>query len=127
MARPASGLVAVFDTNILIDYLAGREEAREVFERHVRRGISVVTWMEVQVGTRSEAEADVVELFLREFTVIEVSRRIARMAVALRRRTRIRLPDAIIWATAQVEDAPLLTRNTKDFPEGTPGVLIPYR
>lgn len=127
MARSRSGLDGVFDTNILIDYLAGRDEAREVFDRHTRRGISIVSWMELQVGARSEVEADVVELFLREFTVVDVTRRIARMAVALRRRTRIRLPDAIVWASAQVEDAPLLTRNTKDFPEGTPGVLIPYR
>jgi predicted nucleic acid-binding protein len=127
MARSRSGLDGVFDTNILIDYLVGRDEAREVFDRHTRRGISIVSWMELQVGARSEVEADVVELFLREFTVVDVTRRIARMAVALRRRTRIRLPDAIIWASAQVEDAPLLTRNTKDFPEGTPGVLVPYR
>lgn len=119
-------LEAVFDTNILMDYLTGRPEARAEFARYHRRGLSIVTWMDLQAGARTADEADVVDLFLREFVVIDVTRRIARMAIALRRRTRIALPDSIIWATAQVEDAPLVTRNTRDFPDGTPGVRIPY-
>ncbi len=126
MPGPRASVDAVFDTNILIDYLVGRDEALRTFERYSRRAVSVVTWMELQVGTRNADEADVVELFLREFTLIDINRRIARMAVALRRRTRLRLPDAIIWATAQIEGAPLLTRNTRDFPAGTPGVVVPY-
>ncbi|MBK9241277.1 MAG: PIN domain-containing protein [Acidobacteria bacterium] len=104
---------AVFDTNILIDYLVGREEAQQEFDRYTRRGISIVTWMELQIGSRSEAEADVIDLFLREFRVIEITRQVARRAIEIRRRTRVRLPEAIIWATAQLESAPLVTRNTK--------------
>jgi len=126
MSVPRASVDAVFDTNILIDYLVGRDEALQAFERYPRRAVSVVTWIELQVGTRNADEADVVELFLREFALIDINRRIARTAVALRRRTRIRLPDALIWATAQIAGAPLLTRNTRDFPEGTPGVVVPY-
>ncbi len=117
---------AVFDTNILIDYLVGREEAQQEFDRYTRRGISIVTWMELQIGSRSEAEADVIDLFLREFRVIEITRQVARRAIEIRRRTRVRLPEAIIWATAQLESALLVTRNTKDFPAGDPAVRIPY-
>ena len=124
MARPH--LEAIFDTNILIDYLVGREEAQQEFDRYTRRGISIVTWMELQIGARSEAEADVIDLFLREFRVIEITRQLARRAVEIRRATRVRLPDAIIWATAQLESAPLVTRNTKHFPVGDPAVRIPY-
>jgi predicted nucleic acid-binding protein len=123
-ARPH--ISAVFDTNILIDYLVGREEARREFERYTRRAVSIVTWMELQIGSRSADEADVIDLFLREFRVIEITRQVARRAVEIRRRTRVRLPDAIIWATAQAESAVLVTRNTKDFPAGDPGVRIPY-
>lgn len=121
-----SHLDAIFDTNILIDYLVGITEARREFDRHSRRGISIVTWMELQVGSRTEAESDVIDLFLREFKVLEVTRPVARRAVDLRRRTRVRLPDAIIWATAQLESVPLVTRNTKDFPPTEPGIRIPY-
>lgn len=117
---------AVFDTNILIDYLVGRDDARREFERYPRRAISVVTWMELQLGSDSEEEADVIDLFLREFRTIEISRSIARRAAEIRRRTRVRLPDAIIWATAEIESAVLLTRNAKDFPTNDSMVRIPY-
>jgi len=40
---------------------------------------------------------------------------------------RVRLPDAIIWATAQVHGLLLVTRNVRDFPQGEPGVSVPYR
>ena len=77
-------------------------------------------------AVRSDAEADVIDLFLREFRVIEVTRQLARQAIDIRRRARVRLPDAIIWATAQLESAPLITRNTKDFPAGAEGIRVPY-
>jgi len=121
-----SHVEAVFDTNILIDYLAGRDEARQEFDRYRSRGISIVTWMELQIGSRTEAEADVIDLFLREFCVLEITRLVARRAVAIRRSDRVRLPDAIIWATAQTESALLVTRNTKDFPADHSSVRIPY-
>jgi len=117
---------AVFDTNILIDFLTGRGEAQEEFDRYTRRGISIVTWMELQIGSRTEDEADVIDLFLRKFRIIEITGQVARRAAEIRRRSRVGLPDAIIWATAQVESAQLVTRNTKDFPTNDPLVRIPY-
>lgn len=124
MPRPLTE--AVFDTNILIDYLAGRQEAQREFERYTRRAVSVVTWMELQIGADNEEEADVIDLFLREFRVVDITRQVARRAVDIRRRTRVRLPDAIIWATAETESALLVTRNTKDFPADDPSVRVPY-
>ena len=58
---------------------------------------------------------------------VEVTRQIARDVVEIRRARRIRLPDAVIWATAHAESALLVTRNTKDFPGDDPGVRVPYR
>jgi hypothetical protein len=39
----------------------------------------------------------------------------------------MKLPDAIIWASAQANAMLLVTRNTKDFPATDPGVRVPYR
>ena len=117
---------ALFDTNILIDYLKGVDAARDEFERHTQRLISVVTWMEVLAGPRNAAEEDVIEMFVRDFRVVELTRLVAREAVVIRRVHKIRLPDAIIWASARAESALLVTRNTKDFPRNEPGVRIPY-
>lgn len=117
---------ALFDTNILIDYLSGREEAKAEIERYRERLISTVTWMELLAGARTEEEEDVIELFLRDFSTVDITRRIARVAVETRRTRRLRLPDAVIWATADAESALLVTRNTKDFPATEPGVRVPY-
>lgn len=117
---------ALFDTNILIDYLSGVEAARVEIERHGDRLVSVVSWMEILVGARNDEETDVVELFLRDFNQVDVTRPVARRAIDIRRMHRIRLPDAIIWASAQLESALLVTRNTRDFPADAPDVRIPY-
>ena len=37
------------------------------------------------------------------------------------------VPDAIILATARVENLILVTRNTKDFAADEPGIRVPYR
>ena len=116
---------ALFDTNILIDYLNAIPEAREELERFENRAISIITWMEVMVG----ANADLVEptrLFLEGFNVIALNDEIAHRAVALRRAHRIKLPDAVIWGTAQTARRLLVTRNVRDFPPNDPGVREPY-
>ena len=117
---------ALFDTNILIDYLNGVEPARMEIERARERFISIVTWMEVRAGARDAEEEDVIDMFLRDFGIVDVTRRIARDAVQIRRTHRIRLPDAIVWASARSESAVLVTRNTKDFAKGQSGVRVPY-
>jgi predicted nucleic acid-binding protein len=123
---PAPAMKALFDTNILIDYLNGVEASSDELGRYRERLISIVTWMELLAGGRNDAETDVIEMFLRDFRVIEITRGIARQAVDVRRTRRIRLPDALIWASAQSESALLVTRNTKDFPRDDPGVRVPY-
>lgn len=117
---------ALFDTNILIDYLNGVDAARLELEKHRHRLISAVTWMEVLAGAHDDAEEDVVEMFLRDFRLVEVTRAVARRAVHVRRTHGIRLPDAIILASAQAESALLVTRNTKDFRPDNPDVRVPY-
>jgi predicted nucleic acid-binding protein len=117
---------ALFDTNILIDYLAGVEEAEAELKRYRDRFISVVTWVEVLVGARSVEEEDVVELFLRDFQVVDLTRAVAREAVSIRRSMKMRLPDAIILASARTRSALLVTRDTKDFPKADPAVRVPY-
>jgi len=52
---------------------------------------------------------------------------VAEIAVSIRRKFKMCLPDAIIWASAKRENALLISRNTKDFPADSPGVRAPYR
>lgn len=117
---------ALFDTNILIDYLNGIDAAREEIGRYRDRAISIISWMEAMISATPELETPT-RTFLEGFELIGLDDRIADRAVALRRARRMRLPDAIIWASARDRAAILVTRNSRDFPEDDPGVRIPYR
>jgi predicted nucleic acid-binding protein len=116
---------ALFDTNILIDYLNAISQARDELNRYEERAISIITWMEVMVGTEGRLEAPT-RAFLDGFEVIGLDTRVAERAVLLRREKRVKLPDAVIWASAQVNGMLLVTRNSKDFPVDDPGVRMPY-
>jgi predicted nucleic acid-binding protein len=116
-----------FDTNILIDASNGLEAARAELRRATVRVISIVTEIEFLVGCRTDAEEAAARQFLTQFQVVPVSSAIANATVNVRRTTRLRLPDAIVLATAQVSGCQLTTRNTKDFQESDPMIRVPYR
>jgi len=118
---------AIFDTNILIDYLNGREEARAELALYDDPAISIITWMEVQIGAQTSDEQDILRGFLNRFRVIALTGEVAEKAVELRRQHRMHLPDAIIRATSQAESCLLVSRNTRDFPADHPGVRVPYQ
>ena len=116
---------ALFDTNILVDYLNGIEAARIEIARYDEPAISIVTWMEVLVGAPPEAEP-ATSAFLDSFELVPIDQRVAERAVDLRRRLRCKLPDAVILASAQIGARLLVTRDTRDFPRDDPGVRVPY-
>lgn len=116
---------ALFDTNVLIDYLCGIGAAKAEIARYEYRAISMISWMEVLVGA-SAGEEGAIRAWLDSFEVIAVDNAVANRAVEIRKDRKIRLPDAIIWAAAQVNSLLLVSRNTKDFPADEPGIRLPY-
>ncbi|OJU00200.1 MAG: VapC toxin family PIN domain ribonuclease [Rhizobium sp. 63-7] len=116
---------ALFDTNILIDYLSGREEARTELSLYKDKAISIITWMEVLIGAQPQIEKRT-RAFLEGFDLIVLDNDVAERSIAIRREQRLKLPDAIILASAEVHSLLLVTRNTKDFPATSPNVRIPY-
>jgi hypothetical protein len=117
---------AIIDSDVLIDYLQGSEEAKKELDRYSKREISIITWMEILAGADSPEDERACLDFLSAFMVHQLSVAIAREAVRIRKTFRVRLPDAIVWATARSEGCLLVTRNSKDFPPSEPGVRIPY-
>lgn len=115
----------VFDTNILIDYLNGFSSAIDILEQCQNPTISRITWIEVMVGT-NEQNKQSTEQFLALFDIIDISKDIAIQSVKIRQTKRIKLPDAIILATANHLNLPLVSRNTKDFSADEPNIIIPY-
>jgi len=117
---------ALLDTNVLIDFLGGAKAARKELSRYDDAAVSIVSWMEVMVGTPKGAE-DQTRQFLSRFSLVALSQPVAERAIELRHAHRLKPPDAIIWASAQVEHRLFVTRNSKDFPISDPGVRMPYR
>jgi predicted nucleic acid-binding protein len=117
---------ALFDTNILLDHLNSIPASSAELKRYAGSAISIVTWMEVLVGADAGTEAKL-RAFLNEFTVVGLDADIAERAIVLRRTYRLKIADAIIWASAQVHGMLFVTRDAKDFPKGDPGIRIPYR
>jgi predicted nucleic acid-binding protein len=114
-----------FDTNIVIDWLNRKLPAKVELTRYARHRISRIVWTEVLAGEPLE-NRDAVRELISPFEVVELDARIASAAADIRHRTRMRLMDAYILATAQVNGAILITRNTKDFPAEMPGIRVPY-
>lgn len=117
---------ALFDTNILIDYLSGYEQANQEIKKYSEPAISIITWMEVLAGA-DEEEIEDIKIFLSTFQVFPLTTGIAEDAVKIRKEFKIKLPDSIIWATARDNGMFLITRNTKDFKITYSGVLFPYK
>jgi predicted nucleic acid-binding protein len=114
-----------FDSNILIDALNGDRIAHAEIARVDRPWISRITWIEV-LSKEPGNTLKIIENFLGGFSIDEVDTRIAAHAAALRReRPRLKLADAVILASAQVNHRILVTRNVKDFPANMPGIRIP--
>lgn len=116
------------DTDYVIDYLYGNQEARDLLARLNPEGIaiSVITYSEIYEGIYSSRDPRQSERVFRSFlegvTVYAVSREIGRQYARLRRELRqARRPithralDLLIAATAIVHRLVVLTRNTKDY------------
>lgn len=117
---------ALLDSAILIDHFNGVAAATRYIAKCESPAISVITWVEVVAGFRSpESEAEGRAL-LATFPLLPLSEPVAEETVRVRRSTRLKLPDAIILATARVHGMTLITRNTRDFPSDDPSIVVPY-
>lgn len=87
--------------------------------------MSRIVWTEVLAGEPVHRRSELQQL-MAPFEVVELDARIAAAAADVRHRTRMKLLDAFILATAQVHGAILITRNTRDFPAAMPGIRVPY-
>ena len=97
------------DTDIFIDHLRGAAELRP--GRH-RLHYSVITRAELFAGATGTGLAARV---LAPFREIPIDRTVAERAGRLRRESGLRLPDALIAATALEHAFRLATRNQRHF------------
>jgi predicted nucleic acid-binding protein len=104
----------IFDTKVLI-YLSKYVLKPEVILRE-KAAISVITKIEALGFSFSKAEEHkLLYDICNELEIVPLSDSIAEQTINLRANNRIKLPDAIIYATALVQGVPLITNNIADF------------
>lgn len=97
------------DTDLFVDHLRGSHELKP--SKH-RLHYSVITRAELFAGNPA---ANLVSILLSPFREIPVDRDVAERAGRIRRESGIRMPDALIAATAIEHGLALATRNRTDF------------
>ena len=112
------------DTDVLIDFLRGREQAVSFINLESDRIIlSSIVVAELYAGVRGgkgDTEQDTLERFLSMFRIVHVTAVIARLGGQYKRdygRSHgVSLADAVVAATATLENAALKTLNVKHYP-----------
>ena len=110
--------------------ISGVEKATNEIAKRLSEGsviISVITFGEVLVGCSGEEDEKLIRKLLSRFMISEVSEQVMEQAIMIRRKKKIKMPDAIIWATAKVAGSGIVTRNTKDFNPSESDVFVPYQ
>ena len=110
----------LIDTNIAIYFLGGVLPPQSipfinaVFSAGVN--LSVITQIEL-LGWQfpDDSRAAITAAFVERATLFPLDEAVVKQTIVLRRKHRIKLPDAIIAATAIVYELTLLSRNDKDF------------
>jgi len=103
----------LLDTNIIV-YLSKRViDIDEVInDENEIYAISIITYMEVLgFSFKEKDEENFIKEFLSYLEIVNVDMDIAKRVIELKRKTKIKLPDAIICATAYVYNAKLVTND----------------
>jgi predicted nucleic acid-binding protein len=122
-----SGSSIVLDTNVII--FASKQMINiDVFlDSFDEFFVSIITFMEVySYEFSNENEKQLIDALFESIAVIEVNKEIAEMAIKIRKNKlkRIKLPDAIILATAKFLELSLLTDDWDDFQDVDSAVSV---
>jgi len=125
------GMNMLVDSNVIIDYVSNRipEKSAKQLDIYFNSNfsVSIISKIEVLGFNTQEYELEQLESFIQLSSIVYIDEAVADKTIEIRRMKRIKLPDAIIAATALLQNCILLSHNTTDFNkiEGLQ-VLDPY-
>jgi len=104
-----SGNNVFLDTNIVLYLLSGDTTIADLLMEQ-KIFVSFITELEL-LGYRDISKEDLIKIeeFLKEVTIVDINSEIKKVVVELRKNYKIKLPDAIVAATAFYLNIPLLT------------------
>lgn len=99
----------LLDTNIVL-YISKGDADLKSFLNHQRMTISVITEMELlSFPAITKKEIAGLTSFIEEMEVIPFDDKIKKLAILIRRKYKLKIPDSIVAATAVYCDLPLIT------------------
>ncbi|MGI8884841.1 MAG: type II toxin-antitoxin system VapC family toxin [Pyrinomonadaceae bacterium] len=113
-----NGNKSALDSNLIILASKQQIDTEKLLSLYDEFYVSIVTYMEVYAyDFQNRDEKDLTDELFANLEIVEVNRAIADQAIIYRKNKvkKIKLPDAIILATAKYLNADLLTENWKDF------------
>ena len=109
----------LIDTNILIYHTKGSQGTIKFFDNLITQrsfNISILTKIEFLGWSKHTPEGfQKCQALIKPANIFPVDEKIANKAIELRRKKAIKLADAVIAATALVNNLKLATRNVDDF------------
>lgn len=111
----------LIDTDVIIWYMRGNDQARDYLDSHPRFRLSAVTYMELVQGMRNKQELMALRRALKKWKaeIIHISEEISSKAVFYVEQHylshSVHLADALIAATAVTHGLPLTTGNEKHY------------
>jgi hypothetical protein len=111
-----SGNRLLLDSNICI-YLSQKALiASDIISPADFVAISIITYMEtLGFDFKEDFEENYLINFFAKLSILPINGAIANRVIAYRKKKKIKLPDAILLATAREYNCKLVTRNTTDF------------
>jgi len=111
-----SGKSALFDSNVFIYLSQNKLDNSKILSLYDRFHTSVITKMEVfGYALLSRAETSILTELFDIMLLENIDNEIIDKVIEIRKNKRVKLPDAIIYATASVRKLALVTRNIDDF------------
>ena len=109
----------LIDSNIVIDYLNRKLPVKgiQLLNQRIKKGaaLSVISKIELLSQPMPSSDEALMRQFIATVQVLPITEEVVDLAIAIRKLTRIKIPDAIIASTASLNRSLLITRNVQDF------------
>jgi len=111
----------LIDSDVLIWYMRGNENAKRIVAKAIPFNISVVSYMELVQGMRNKKELVLLKKYLKlwEVEIVQITSEISEMAMDFVEKyflsNSMELQDALIASTSLIHNEILLTGNEKHY------------
>jgi len=111
-----NGNKALLDSNVIIDASKGKLSLKNIIDKYDSIYTSIICYIEVMgYNFEDEQEKLAIEKILQIIPILNFDKEIADIAISFSKKTKIKLPDALIIATAEKMHTDLITSNIDDF------------